>query len=169
MASSTVDSSRSAMDSAENWILDTGDWLLNTGCSPTSGERLLIPASCLLSHASCLLSPNLHLENMGAVATTVTVGTTNEDVAQKLHFNFLKAGAAATLALPLAGVETEGAGVQAALPGQVGLSEKLPDIVKGADINRGIGPGSFAKDGLVDQDDALEALAAFNPRRNRSC
>ena len=42
----------------------------------------------------------------------------------------------AALALALAGIEAEGAGVQSTLPRQIGLGEQLSNIIECAGVNR---------------------------------
>jgi len=91
----------------------------------------------------------LHFQDVLAVAAAVALGAANEDVAQELHFDLLEPGAAAPLALPLAGVEAERAGVQAPLPGQLRLREERPNVVKRPDIHRRVRPRCLAENGLV--------------------
>src|SRR5438552_18761512 len=88
---------------------------------------------------------------MRAVATAIAIGAANENVAEELHFYFFEAGATAALTLALGGVEAEGAGVESALFGRLGLSEQLTDVIERADINGRIGAWGSAAAGLIDQ------------------
>ncbi len=87
-----------------------------------------------------------HVENVPPVPPAIALGATDENVTKKLHFDFLKTGAAAALALALTRIETEGASAEPALTRRLGLSEKFPDIIEGADINRWIRTWCFAQD-----------------------
>jgi hypothetical protein len=99
---------------------------------------------------------NGDLEDVRSVAAAVAAGAANEDVAEELHFDLLEAGATAALALALGRVETEGAGVQAALPGWVRFSEERADVVKRADIDGGVGARGLAQGRLVHVDNAAQ-------------
>ena len=98
------------------------------------------------------------LENMASVTPAIALGATDENVAKKLHLDFLKTSAAAALALTLARIETECAGAEPALTRGLGLGEKFPDIIEGPDINRRIGTWRFAQNGLIDQHHLAEAF-----------
>ena len=100
----------------------------------------------------------LDFENMRAVAAAVAIGAADEDVAQELHLDLLEARAAAPLALPLAGVEAEGAGVEPALLRQLGLGEDGPDVIERANIDGGIRARGLAEDGLIHQHDPAEVF-----------
>ena len=103
---------------------------------------------------------------MRPVAAALAFGAADEDIAEELHFNFLKTRAAAAFALALRGVEAEGAGVEPALAGEVGLGEKFADFVKRAGIDGRIGAGRFAEDGLVHQHGRAEDLPAAEGGRS---
>src|SRR5262249_54268699 len=94
-------------------------------------------------------SVHFHIQNMFAIAAAIAIRAANENIAEKLHFNFFKPGAAAAFALALAGVEAKRARVQAAAFGCLGLGEDFANIIERADVNGGIGSRCFAKDGLV--------------------
>jgi hypothetical protein len=66
---------------------------------------------------------DLHLKDVLAIAPPSALRTRHENIAEELHLDFLEAGATAFLALALAGIETEGAGVQAALLRRLGRGE----------------------------------------------
>ena len=66
---------------------------------------------------------DLHFQNMRPVPPPIAIRAADKNVAEKLHLDFLKACASATLALALAGIEAEGAGIQPTLPGRLGLGE----------------------------------------------
>ena len=66
---------------------------------------------------------DLDLKDVRAIPPSIAIRAANEDIAEKLHFDFFEAGAAATFALALAGIKTEGAGVEAALSGDFGGGE----------------------------------------------
>ena len=72
---------------------------------------------------------------MRAIAAAVAVWAANEDIAEELHLDLLEARAAAAPTLTLSGIETEGASVQPALPGDIGLGEELADVIERADID----------------------------------
>ena len=102
----------------------------------------------------------LHFENVGAVAAAIAIGAADEDVAEELHLDLLEAGAAAPFTLALGGIEAEGTGIEAALPGQLRLGEKVADVVKRANINGRVRARGLAENGLVHQHDAAEVLGA---------
>src|SRR5450759_3275196 len=105
---------------------------------------------------------------MGAIEEDDEVGEEDEDVAQELHLDLLEARAAASFALPLAGVEAEGAGIESALLGLLGLGEDGPDVIERANIDGGIRARSFAEDGLIHQDDAAEVFGTLKECGMRS-
>jgi hypothetical protein len=98
---------------------------------------------------------------MGAIAAAIAIGAADEDVAQELHLDLLEARAAASFALPLTGVEAEGAGIESALLGLLGLGEDGPDVVERAYIDRRIRARGLAEDGLIHQDDAAEVFGTL--------
>ena len=93
---------------------------------------------------------------MRPVAAAVAVGAADEHIAEELHLDLLEAGPATTLALALAGIEAEGAGVEAALLGGVGLGKQFADVVERADVNGGVGTRRLAERRLVHQHGAAE-------------
>ena len=95
-------------------------------------------------------------QNMLAIAAAIAFGAADEDVAEELHLDLLETGTAAFLALTDAGVEAEGASVQAALLCNFGLCEDFADVVEGTDVNGRIGSWGFAERGLVHEDDLSE-------------
>ena len=97
----------------------------------------------------------------GAVAPPVAIRATDKNIAQELHFDLLKTGAPAAFALALRGIETEGAGAQAALFGGRGPGKQLANFVKRPDINRRIGARRPAQQGLVHRDDPAQMLPSF--------
>ena len=101
---------------------------------------------------------DFNFEDVGAVAAAVAVRAADENIAEKLHLDFLETGAPAAFALALARVEAEGAGVQTPLLGQFGLGKELADVIECADIDGGIRARGFAQDGLLHQDDAAQML-----------
>ena len=102
---------------------------------------------------------------MRAIAATVAIGTADKDVAEELHLDLLEARAAAAFALPLAGVETEGAGIESALLRQVGLGEDGPDVIERANIDGGIRARGLSKDGLIHEDNAAEVFGTVKKWR----
>src|SRR5260370_34923404 len=110
-----------------------------------------------------------HVENMVPIAPAIALRAPDENVAKKLHLDFLKAGAAAALALALARIETECAGAEPALARRLGLSEKFPDVIKGTDINCRIRTWRFAQDCLIDQPHPPEAFPPFQDWRGAAC
>src|ERR1022692_532187 len=97
---------------------------------------------------------------MRAIAPSVTIWAADEHVAEKLHFDFLEAGAAAAFALALRGIETERAGIQATLLRRFGLRKEFPDVLERADVNGGIRARRFAEGGLIHQYDAAQMFDA---------
>src|ERR1035437_8127659 len=133
------------------WILHSAFCILHSAsCFPSSVFSLPSSVRCLL--------PDLHFQNMGAVAAAIAIGATDEDVAEELHLDLLETGAAAPLTLALRRVEAEGTGVQAALLRQFRLGEESPNILEGADINSRIRPGGLAKNRLIHQHNPAEVL-----------
>ena len=127
-------------------------WSVRRGCEHRwTGDRETL---------DCGLRSYLHFENMGAVAAAIAIGAADEYVAEELHFDLLEPGAAAALALALAGVEAEGAGVEPALLGRLRLGEESADVVERADIDRRVGARRLAENGLVHQHHAAEVLSA---------
>jgi len=94
------------------------------------------------------------LQDVGAIAASVALGAADENIAKKLHLDFLEARAAAAFALALGGVEAERAGVEALAAGGVGLRKEFADVVECADIDGGVGARGFSEGGLVNKDDA---------------
>ena len=83
-------------------------------------------------------------ENLGPIALAVAVGAAQIDVAQKLHFNVLKARAAAGRAAAVAVIEAEfGRGV-AAFARQRRSGEQRAQAVPRADVAGRVGARSFA-------------------------
>ena len=64
-----------------------------------------------------------YFENVRAIAAAIAIRAANENVAEELHFDFLKTCAAAFLALALRGIETESAGFKTALTGDARFGE----------------------------------------------
>ena len=89
---------------------------------------------------------NFHLQDVLPIAPAVAIGAADEDVAEKLHFDFFEPGAAATFALALRGIEAERTGIQTALLREIGLREHFADVVERADVNRRIRPRCLAED-----------------------
>src|SRR5277367_1937814 len=58
-------------------------------------------------------------EDMRTITTAVAFGAADVDIAQKLHFNFLETGSAASFALAFGGIETERPRAEPALTGEV--------------------------------------------------
>ena len=117
-------------------------------------------ADCRFFNQSLLTSAatNLYFQNMRAIPAAIAVRAADEHVAEKLHFNFLKARAATTLALTLRRIKTEGTGVQAALLRHLGLCKDFADVFKRADVNRRIGARGFAQRRLIHQHDAADVF-----------
>jgi hypothetical protein len=72
------------------------------------------------------------------IPPAIAVRAADEYIAEKLHLDFLEPGPAAAFTLALSRVETESAGIQAALAGELGLREDLANVVERADIDGGI-------------------------------
>lgn len=122
--------------------LNTGHWALGT------------------EHFPRPLTAEFHFQNMLAIAPPVAVRAADEDVAEELHLDLLEARAPAAFALADAGVEAEGAGVEAALLRQFGGGEEFAEVFERADVNGGVGARGFAERGLIDEDDLGEVLPA---------
>ena len=75
-----------------------------------------------------------YFERVGPVAFSVAIGAADEDVAQKLHLDFLEAGSVAFLTLAGGGVEAEEAGGKLEFTGFDGAGEKIADRVKGSHV-----------------------------------
>src|SRR5687767_9812345 len=97
---------------------------------------------------------------MRAVATTIALRTADENVAEELHFDFLEARAAATLALALGRIEAERAGGKAALLRQLRLAEEFANGVKGANVNGGVGSRRATERGLIDEHNLADRSVA---------
>src|SRR5438094_8390504 len=104
---------------------------------------------------------NPDFENMPTVAASIAVGTANEDVAQKLHLNLFKPGAAASLALALRRIEAKGALVESALPGRLRLSKKRTNVIESPDVNRRIRSRGFAEERLIDKNNLSDSFPAL--------
>ena len=81
---------------------------------------------------------DFNFENVPPVPSPIAIRTPYEHVTQKLHLDLLKTRAATAFALSLCGIETESAGIQAALFRHVGLREQFADVLVRANINRGV-------------------------------
>ena len=103
---------------------------------------------------------NFQLKDVLPIAAAVAVRAADEHVAQELHFDFFETSAATPLALSLAGIEAERAGIQAAPFRGVGLGEQVADVVERADVNGGIRTRRLAQSGLVHQHGVVEMLPA---------
>src|SRR3954468_18102032 len=77
-----------------------------------------------------------NFQDVRAIAASVAIRAANVNVAQKLHFNFFEARPSAFLALPLRGVEAEGAAGEAALARRLNLRKKVTKKIKCTDVNR---------------------------------
>src|SRR5262249_2142430 len=95
-------------------------------------------------------------------------GATDEHVAEELHLDLLETCAPTALALALAGIEAERAGIETALLRRIRLREEFPDVVERADVNRRVGTRCFAENGLVHEDDPLKRFTAGKNRRLRA-
>ncbi len=100
---------------------------------------------------------------MSAIPASGAIRAADEDVAEELHLDLLEASAAAALALALGGIEAEGAGVEAALAGRLGLREHFADVIERADIHRRIRARRLAERSLVHHQHAAEMLDASEP------
>ena len=145
MASSTVASSMSAMDQAT----------VEGRASRVEG----FGARCLALDPR-LSTLDFDFQNVLAIAAAIAVGAADEDVAEELHLDLLKPGAATAFALAVGGIEAERAGVEAALLGRFGLRKDFADVVERADVNGGVGARGFAEGGLVHEHDLAEGLEA---------
>lgn len=103
------------------------------------------------------------LEDVWAIAVAFALGTADEDIAEELHFDFFESGAAAAFALALEGIEAEGAGVEAALSGEVGPGEEFAEVIESADIDGGVGTWGPAEGGLIDEEDLGDLFGAEEP------
>ena len=99
-------------------------------------------------------------QDVRAITTAIAIRATDENVAEKLHLNLLEPCAATFFALADAGVEAEGAGIQAALPGHFGLREDFADVIERADIDGWIRTWGFAQSRLVHEDNLAERFVA---------
>src|SRR5208337_2879135 len=93
-----------------------------------------------------------------AIAAAIAIRAADKDIAEELHLDLLEARAAAAFALPPAGVEAEGAGVQTALLRRLRLGEDGPDVIERADIDGGIRARRLAENGLIHQHDPAEVF-----------
>ena len=114
---------------------------------------------------------DLHLQDFGAVALAVAVRAAQVDVAEKLHFDVLKARAAAARAAPVTAVEAEFACRIAALARQIGATEDFAQRVPGTDVAHRVGARRLANGRLVHKHHLAELLgaqqAAVRPGRLR--
>ena len=101
-----------------------------------------------------------NFKNVRAIPAALAFRAADENVAEELHFNFFKTGAAAAFTLALRGIETEGAGAQTTLLRQTGRGEEFANVVERADIDGRVGARRFAQAGLIDQNDAAERFPA---------
>src|SRR5947209_2415401 len=98
---------------------------------------------------------------MSAIAAAVAIRTADIDIAQELHLDFFESSATTPLALALRGIEAESTAAQAALAGQLILSEKFPNLLECSDINHRIRTGRFSKGRLVNKYNPFQMLGAF--------
>jgi len=88
--------------------------------------------------AICSRSGNGHLdlENVLPVPFSIALRALDINIAQKLHLDLFEPRAAAALALALAGIEAERAGIEPPRSRRFRGGEEVADIIKCADINR---------------------------------
>src|SRR6185503_20175054 len=103
---------------------------------------------------------NFDFQNVGSITAAVAIGAANEHVAKELHLDFLESGSAAAFALTLSRIETERAGVEAALSGGVVLGEQFANVVECPNVNGRIGARRFAERRLVHQHGPAKLLPA---------
>src|SRR5262245_38201997 len=68
---------------------------------------------------------NCNLEDVRTITTAIAIGTADENIAEKLHFDLFEACAPAFFALALARVEAKGATVQSPLERQFRFGKKV--------------------------------------------
>ena len=104
----------------------------------------------------------LHFQNVLTIAAAVAFRAADEDVAEELHLDLLEARAATAFALAHAAVEAERAAVQSALFREIGLGEKIADVIEGSDVNDRIRARRLAEWRLIDEHDLADGLVARN-------
>ena len=95
------------------------------------------------------LALDLDFENFRPVALAIAIRATQIHIAQKLHFDMLKARAATTGATPVTAVGTEFAGGVTALARQGRRGKNFSNRIPRAHITHGVGSGRFANGRLV--------------------
>ena len=103
----------------------------------------------------------LDFEHAGLVAGAVAFFAGQLDVGEELHFDGDGAVAFADVAASAGNVEGEVSGGVAAALGFGLRGEELADGVEGFDVGDWVGARGAADGGLVDEDDVVEALDAF--------
>ena len=100
---------------------------------------------------------------MVAVAAAVALGALDEHVAQKLHLDFFKAGAATVAALALRGVEAKRPGRQLKRPGLKAGGEQFANVIERADVHGRVRARRAAQRRLIDHHHGLERPPAGQP------
>ena len=101
-----------------------------------------------------------HRQDPLLVALAVALRTAEEEVAEELHLDFLKAESGAAVAPALAGVEGESGGSESGLQRGILHGKEFPDGVEDPQVDGRGGAGCPGEGGLVDEDDVGEMFPA---------
>ncbi|MNJ44472.1 hypothetical protein D3C77_395260 [compost metagenome] len=117
---------------------------------------------CHFQHVRYALVLVFHLERFTVVSLSFTYFTRHVNIRQEVHFNLDNPVPPAGLAAPSLNVKAKAAFLIAANFRFRGLREKIANIVKYARISCWVRTRRPANRGLVDIDDLLYMLQAFN-------
>src|SRR5262245_38456181 len=115
-----------------------------------------------IEHVSDRFAPELDLQRLAVVALALAHVAGDVDVWQEVHLDLDHAVALAGFAAPALDVEGEAAGLVAARLGLGQLGEPFADGGEGAGIGRWVRARGAADRRLVDVDDLVELLDAFD-------
>ena len=101
-------------------------------------------------------------QGLTVVAFAVAHFAVDENIREEVHLDGAKSGAFAGVAASAGDVEGEASRFVAADFGAGELGEELPDVVEDADVGGRVGAWSAADWGLVDFDDLVDILNAFD-------
>src|SRR5205814_8641391 len=122
-------------------------------------ERLLARE---VAHLSYVLALERDVERVAVVASALAHLTRDVHIGQEVHLDLDRAVACTRLAAASLDVEREPARLVTTHPRFLGLAEQLADGVEDARVGGGVGPRRTPDGRLVDVDDLVEELVAFD-------
>ena len=128
------------------------------------GKKLQPLANGQVQHFMNVLAFVVDIEHLRLVARAFAFVANQFHISQKLHFNGDRAIALAGFATPAGHVKRKMSGREAALLRFRQRGKKLADNVEGLDISDRIRARSAANGRLIDENNLIEKIVAFNAR-----